>query len=252
MESQFSLKNKHIVIVGASSGIGAEIATQCSKSGARVSICARREQKLIDVLRNLDGKEHGYQLLDVRNTKQVAGVFDNFVAERGRIDGFVYCIGILKNMAFGAIKTEQFLDILQVNLLGAMVCTQAAINIKRVNKENCSIVWISSVAYKKPGGAGGFMYAASKGGMVGGVKVLALELAKRNIRINAICPAAVETEIWNINTMTEEEKINIFKRHLLGIGQPIDVANACIYLLSPASKWLTGTELFLDGGYLLT
>ena len=184
--------------------------------------------------------------------RSVDTVFDNFVAERGKIDGFVYCVGILKNMAFGAIKPELFSDILQVNLIGAMVCTQAVINVKRVCKECCSIVWISSVAYKKPGGAGGFMYSASKGGMVGGIKVLALELANRNIRINAICPAAVNTEIWNLNTMTEEEKLNIFKRHLLGVGQPKDVASACIYMLSPASRWITGIELFLDGGYLLT
>ncbi len=225
---------------------------QCAKEGAKVSICARREQQLIEVMGKLEGDSHGYQLLDVRNTESVPAVFDEFVAQRGRIDGFVYCTGILKNMAFSAIKPELFLDILQVNLIGAMVCTQAATNFKRVSKESCSLVWISSVAYKKPGGAGGFMYASSKGGMIGGIKVLALELAKRNIRINAICPAAVDTEIWDVNSMTQEEKLSIFKRHLLGIGKPIDVANACVFMLSSASRWITGIELFLDGGYLLT
>jgi NAD(P)-dependent dehydrogenase (short-subunit alcohol dehydrogenase family) len=194
---------------------------------------------------------HGYQVLDVTNEEQVPLVFDEFVAKRGRIDGLVYCAGILKNMTFSAIKSEEINKILNVNFLGAMRCTQAAINIRRARKEACSIVWISSVAYKKPGGAGGFMYAASKGAMVGGVKVLAIELARRNIRINAICPAAVDSDIWNLNTMTDEEKTNIFNRHLLGLGRPVDVANACVFMLSPASRWMTGSEIFMDGGYLL-
>lgn len=240
----------HIVVIGGSSGIGAETAVQCAEAGACVSICSRREERLLEVLKRMKGR-HGYGILDVRNENDIKAVFDRFVSERGPFDGLVYASGISRNMTFNVIKPEHFYEILQVNLIGAMLCTQEAINVKRVNKSSCSIVWISSISHHKPNGAGGFMYSASKAGLIGGMRVLAIELAKRNIRVNAICPAAVDTEIWDKSLFTDEQKQKIFSKHLLGVGQPGDVANACVYLLSHAAKWVTGMEMLLDGGFTL-
>lgn len=252
MDDNFFLKDKHIVIIGASSGIGEQIAIDCSKRGAKLSICSRNVENLANLVKNLSGKNHGYEYLDVTNCQNMEEIFDRFVKARGRIDGFVYCSGILKNMNFNTIKEKHYNAIFGVNFLGAMQTTQAATNFKRVSKSGCSVVWISSVACTKPGGAGGFLYASSKAALIGGMKVLAIELAEKKIRINAICPGAIDTNIWNINTMSDEEKNSIFKRHLLGIGNVTDVSNSCIYLLSEASKWVTGTQLFVDGGFLLT
>ncbi len=248
----FSLENKHIVIVGASSGIGAKTAEVCANAGAVVSICARREEQLQKVKSGLKGNGHGYHVLDVTEEKKVIeNVFDRFTSERGPIDGLVYSVGVSANLAFSVIRKEAFLKVLETNLVGAMTTAQAAINIKRVNKNGCSIVWISSVACCKPSGGGLFMYSASKAGMVGGVKVLALELARRNIRVNAVCPGAVKTDIWKQYILTENEKNAVFAKHPLGIGEVEDVAHACLYLLSPAAKWVTGSELYIDGGFSL-
>lgn len=239
-----------MVVVGASSGIGAETATQCARAGAKVSICARREDCLRQVIKNLPGQEeHGYAVLDVRETQRLGEVFDRFVQERGPIGGLVYATGISKTVPFNLIDTDEFLEMLKVNLVGAMECTQTAIKVKRVSKLGCSVVWLSSIAYRRPTGAGTFMYSASKAGLMGGVRTLVAELARRKIRINAVCPGAVKTEMWNSERLTEEQKQAIFGRYPLGIGDPTDVANACVFLLSPAARWITGIELVLDGGF---
>lgn len=251
MEDKFSLIKKHIVIIGAASGIGRQIAIDCSNRGAKLSLCSRDIEKLEKLMSELSEENHGYEYLDVMNCENLEKIFDKFISERGKIDGFVYCSGILKNMSFNTIKIKNYNDIFGVNFLGAMLTTQVATHFKRIVK-GASVVWISSVACVKPGGAGGFLYASSKAALIGGMKVLALELAEKKIRINAICPGAIDTDIWNTNTMTEEEKSKIFSRHLLGIGNVKDVSSSCIYLLSDASKWVTGTQLFVDGGFQLT
>lgn len=245
------LNGKHIVIVGASSGIGKETAKVCAARGAKVSICARRTDKLEEVLDEL-GDSHGSYQLDVTWPKEkIEEVFDQIVKDRGLIDGMVYCAGISANMAFSVITKERFQSVLDTNLVGAMLTTQAVIHLKRVSNNGCAIVWIASVAATKPSGGGLFMYSASKAGMIGAIRSLSIELGKRNIRINTISPGAVETEIWEQYRLTEQQKLALFKKHPLGIGKPYDIAAGCAYLLSEDARWITGQDFVMDGGFSL-
>ena len=136
--------------------------------------------------------------------------------------------------------------LLGTNLTGAIMATKAAV--KHANKAGMSIVMISSVAPTNPGGAGMAAYAASKGGMDGTTVALARELAGRRIRVNAVAAAAVETAIWE--SVDREQYDKHIARYPLGVGKPVDVALACVYLLSEASRWMTGSVLTLDGGFL--
>lgn len=245
------LEGKHIVVIGASSGIGKATAELCAKRGASVSLCARRGEVLKEIASKM-GADHGGYPLDVTWDKaRIEEVFDQMVADRGMIDGMVYAAGVSANMAFGIIPTNRFEDVLKTNLVGAMLVTQAAINLKRVKREGCSIVWIASIAASKPSGGGLFMYSASKAAMVGGIRSISIELVKRNIRINAVSPGAVQTEIWGQYVLSEKQKQALFKKHPMGLGKPDDIAAACSYLLSDDARWVTGQEFIIDGGFSL-
>ena len=123
-------------------------------------------------------------------------------------------------------------------------------NEKKYLDKSSSFIFIASVRgfLGKPGAIG---YCSSKGALISGMKAMALELARKGIRVNSISPAIVETEMTKklFENIPAESKQEIEKMHPLGFGKPDDVANACIYLLSNASKWVTGTNLILDGGY---
>lgn len=246
-----SLEGKHIVVIGASSGIGKETAKLCASEGAKVSLCARRYNILEEVVQGL-GEAHGAYELDVTwERSQIEVVFDHMVEERGTIDGMVYCAGVSANMAFSVISKERFQSVINTNLIGAMVTTQATIHLKRVSKKGCSIVWIASVAASKPSGGGLFMYSATKAGMIGAIRSLSIEIVKRNIRVNTISPGAVETEIWQQYVLSQQQKEAIFKKHPLGLGKPHDIAAGCGYLLSEDARWITGQNFIIDGGFSL-
>lgn len=95
------------------------------------------------------------------------------------------------------------------------------------------------------------MYSASKAAMVGGIRSISIELVKRNIRINAVSPGAVQTEIWEQYVLSEKQKQALFKKHPMGLGKPEDIAAACAYLLSDDARWVTGQEFIIDGGFSL-
>jgi NAD(P)-dependent dehydrogenase (short-subunit alcohol dehydrogenase family) len=234
-------------VVGASSGIGAEVARQCASAGAVVSICARREDRLREVHASLEGgRPHRYSVLDVADRDAIEPRLEAFAKESGPIGGLVYAAGYSKLLPLQVLSAKQLDGILQVNLVGGILATKAAV--KRAPKTGTSIVWISSVAPRRPGGGGMTAYAASKGGMEAALVALASELAPRKIRINAIAPGAVETEIWN-GSFDPEQLARIVAKHPLGVGQPRDVALGCVYLLSEAARWITGTVLSMDGGF---
>jgi NAD(P)-dependent dehydrogenase (short-subunit alcohol dehydrogenase family) len=248
----FSLEGKHIVIVGASSGLGRAAAIACAESGAAVSICARREDKLKEVVKILPGNNHGYAIVDVKDVSSIDAGFDRFVDERGQISGMIYASGISTVRPLSVIDEKSYDETMNINLKGALFCSKAVLKNTRSIKNGSSIIFFSSISSYDAVGKGRILYSTSKAGVNGLMRSLALDISSMKHRSNALLIGSIKTDIWDVDMVTEEQSAKYLSGSLIGEGEPDDVANACIYLLSDASKWVTGTALLIDGGYTLT
>ena len=246
-DSPFSLDGRHILVTGASSGIGRAIAIESAKMGARITAFGRSESHLLDTMNALSGEGHEFKILDLSNTDDIADV----VLTLDRVDGVVHCAGITKMAPVPFITAQDFHDVMDVNVMAPIELTKWLLKKKKINK-NGSLVFISSVVsglhpYKGQGG-----YAASKGALNAYAKVLALELVTKQIRVNSILPAMVQTKFLESMGIDSNSLASDEASYPLGYGVPEDVAWAAIYLLSEASRWMTGNQLIIDGGVSLT
>jgi len=246
----FSLKGKTILVTGASSGIGRGIAIQCSKLGGNVLLTGRNEERLKETYNLLEGEGHQMAIADLSNNEEV----DKLVAECPQINGFVYCAGILKICTLRTITEELLDDTLKTNVVDSILLTSLLVKKKKLHKSS-SIVLVSSLSGNYIAGTGEVAYSTSKGALNGFMRSAALELSARQIRVNAVCPALVPTELsrqYHQIVPEDELKAEIpLKYPLKRMGSVEDVANACIFLLSDASSWVTGTNIVIDGGLTL-
>jgi len=248
--SPFSLNGHNILITGASSGIGAAVAVLAAKNGAVCIINGRDEIRLNGILENLEGEGHIAINMDLseRNGKELV---KQAVAVKASINGFVHCAGIEKTLPFRITEMSDLREIMKINLEAYWDIIQEILR-RGNHKENLSIVSLGSVAAQY-GAAGKTAYSASKGALISLTKSLAAEYANKKIRFNCVCPGYVDTPMLsNIRQLYASESDfsdAIIKKHPLGLGMPEDVAGAVVYLLSDASRWITGSVLTVDGGY---
>lgn len=249
MYNLVDLTNKHIVITGASSGIGKATALLCDKLGANISLIGRNIDSLNSVLNLMNGAKNCAYELDVRDMASFDKLIVNIVSNIGPIDGFVHSAGIEMTRPIKMLKINHYSDVFNTNTISALELTKFITKTGNISS-NASIVYISSIVGIL-GQAGKTAYSASKAALIGASKCLALELAPKGIRVNTILPAVVETNMSNtiLDSLSEENKNDILKMHPLGFGQPEDIANSAVFLLSSASKWITGVEFIVDGGY---
>lgn len=244
-----SLKDKNILITGASSGIGKATSILFSELGANVIITARNEEKLDETFKALIPSTNH---LNINADLTQVDDIKSLVKLLPTIDGIVHCCGKVMPVPVKFIKESQLQDVFSVNYFSAVNLISELLMQKKVNN-NSSIAFISSVstlhAY-----FGGAPYISSKAALEGYAKTLALELAPKKIRVNVLQPALVRTAIFDstINAAIDTEKMNeLVNSYPLGIGEPIDVANALAFFMSDASKWVTGSSLKMDGGLTL-
>lgn len=239
------LSNKHILITGASSGMGRVFSQMIAKEGAIVTLLARNEERLQQTLASLEGKGHNYEVCDLTDENQMK----NTVAGMAHLDGVVFCAGINDYIPVKFLKQEKIDRIFQTNYFSEILLTQMLLKKKLINK-NASLVYISSLS-SVLGVQGTILYASSKAAINSAVKVIAAELAPQRIRANAICPGIVMTEMLSRTNIDKEAFIKQAEDYPLGLGTPEDVGNAVIFHLSDKSRWLTGQSMILDGGYSL-
>lgn len=243
------LIGKNILVTGASSGIGREIAITLSRMGASLVITARNEDRLSETFKCLNrekNQNHLQIIADLNDDEQIEKLAVNCVS----IDGLVCCSGINDKAPIKHVNREKIEKMYGANVYGPMLLVKELLKKKKVNKA-ASIVFISSISsiYATVSNA---LYASSKGAINSLVKVLALELAPQRIRVNSIMPGMIRTNMIHAYGLSEEEIEAVIKGYPLGrIGEPKDVANAAVFFLSDDSSWITGTQLVVDGGITL-
>ncbi|WP_019038664.1 3-oxoacyl-[acyl-carrier-protein] reductase [Psychroflexus tropicus] len=244
------LNSKNVIITGGSRGIGKGIAEVFAKHGANVAFTynssASSAQELEDHLTSFGVKAKAYQS-DASDFDQAQQLADDIIKDFGSIDVLINNAGITKDNLLMRMSEDDFDKVIKVNLNSVFNLTKAVLR-PMLKQKHGSIINISSVVGIK-GNAGQANYSASKAGIIGFSKSVALELGSRNIRSNVVAPGFIETE------MTEklDEKTVEGWRQAIPLkrgGQPEDIANACVFLASDMSSYITGQTLSVDGGML--
>lgn len=251
MINPMDLRNKNILVTGASSGIGKEIAIQLSKLGANIVMVARNEDRLKETYNELDSGNHSYYVMDLNDLDGIEKMISSVCQGGLKLNGLVHSAGISFTMPIQFLKVDQLKEIMSINFYSFMELVKY-FSKRKYHNSGGSIVAISSIS-SRVGAKGLAAYGASKGALESAIKSMALDLATKSIRINAVAPGIIETpiykglkEIVHSNDFDSELK----KRQIMGVGEPEDVANAVAFLLSDSSKFITGTSLIVDGGYL--
>ncbi|MEI8005613.1 MAG: SDR family oxidoreductase [Bacteroidota bacterium] len=250
MENQFSLQGKNILISGASSGIGRCVAVFCSRAGANVLMLGRDESTLNETLEMLKPARHALAVIDLNNFSSYTDVIAPFVENNGKIYGIVHSAGLEFSGPYNLTKPQNFQNIFNINAVAGFELARIVASKFADSEAGGSYVFISSIRALF-GVEFATAYSASKGAVIAASRSLSLELAKKHIRVNTISPSLVLTPLLEkyFESLHEDTIRKMKEQHPLGFGMPEDVANACIYLLSDASRWMTGNNIILDGGY---
>jgi len=246
------LRNKRILITGASSGIGRSCAVLCSLLGAKIIACGRDLDRLAQTIGSLSGDGHVSLAFELTNEEEIE---NKLATLRGTepISGFVHCAGLERTNPLKTICMEDFTEMFKINVASAVVISKLIAKPGMYDKKSMSIVLISSVS-GVVGEKGKIEYSGSKSALLGMTKSLALDLASKGIRVNNICPAMVKSEMLErmFQNLPDESVDKIKNMHLLGIPEAEDIANMAVYLISDLSSHITGTSITIDSGYSLS
>lgn len=239
------------LVTGASSGIGQGVARLIAQCGGRVIISGRNEKRLHETLSSLEGTEHEVSAIELVDADQTADWMKSVIGKYGILSGVFHSAGMEFVRPAHVIKQKNLNDVFGCSLLAAFGIARVASQ-KNAISNGGSLVFMSSIASLR-GQKGMTVYSASKSGIDGMIKPLSIELSTRAIRVNSIVAGAVKTPIHDrwVECITDEELSHYENSHLLGFGKVEDISNAALFLLSSASRWVTGTSLVIDGGYLV-
>ncbi len=240
-----------VVLTGATGGIGQAIARLLAAAGARLALTDLGEDQLATLARELrdGGAEVTAQALDASDRSAFDGFAARTTAELGPVDGLVNCAGLFEVSPFTALHPDDWARALAANL-GTAVAGCHAVLPGMLERGSGSIVNIASTAGEYGSISPAAHYAAAKAGVIGLTKSLAREAAGANVRVNAVSPGPIETA--GLGAATPEQKAVAGARTLFNrLGQPEEIAAACVYLLSPLSTFVTGHVLRVNGGALL-
>ncbi|MCH8567404.1 MAG: SDR family oxidoreductase [Balneolales bacterium] len=254
IESPFSLSGKTILITGASSGIGKSIAIACADAGASIFAFGRDQERLADTLSKLvcnsDNQNHRSFAVELTDDDSISEIMKSLEEEGVRFSGFVHSAGISTTLPLRSMKPDSTTPFMKLNVDAGIHLTKWITRKKMVAENGSSVVFLSSVM-SVVGESGKTIYSMTKGALLSASRSLAVELAPKKVRVNCISPGVVETPMSGKAVYSRNEVALKYVQdlHPLGLGKPEDVAYSCVYLLSDAAKWVTGTNMIVDGGY---
>lgn len=243
------LTDRRIIITGASSGIGRACAVLASQLGASCVLVARSEEKLRETLGCLAPGDHDVISCDLSRLEAVAPLFDQ-IGRKGKVSGLVHSAGVRSAAPIAYQSIEDMQTAMTVNYFSFLELMKFLS--KKRYCEGGSVVAVSSVA-AAAGWRGVSLYSGTKGALSASVRALAMELVSKGIRVNAVQPGSIKTPLFDTvegELSADYQQLELMKMQPLGLGDPMDVAHAVCFLLSNAARFITGTNLVVDGGYL--
>ena len=246
----FSLKEKVAVVTGASQGIGRDTALALAEAGAKVAVAARNEERLAALVHDIvaAGGEALAVKMDVADPEQIKSGFKQILEKFARLDILVNNAAITRDGLALRMKQDDWDAVIRTNLTGAHLCIQNAMQ-AMMRARWGRIINISSVV-AETGNSGQANYDAAKAGLIGLTKAIAIEIASRNITVNAVAPGFIETPMTDV--LTDKVKEDLKTRIPLGrLGAPRDVAAAIVFLASEEAGYITGHVLDVNGGMYL-
>ena len=243
-----NLEGKRILVTGASSGIGRACAIMLSELGASVILTGRRADALDETRRRMENQDkHLIYPCDITSVSEV----DELVKASGKIDGLVHAAGIGPMCPIGFVEDEEIQRVMKTNYFSFLELMKHYSKAKN-RSPRLSVVAVSSVS-ALAGWGGVVVYCGSKGALSASVRALAMELAPKGVRVNAVCPSNIKTPMYEAGSveMNDEASLKaLMAKQPLGLGLPEQVASAVAFLLSDAASFITGVNLPVDGGYL--
>lgn len=246
------LSGKNIIVTGASSGIGLATSRLISELGGKVAMVSRSEHKLQNSAQELPEGSYRLYPFDLRQLDEIPTLVNAIREDIGPIGGLVHSAGDFALTPLRAFNPDEYRSLYDLHVTVFFVLSQTVCSKKNVAPSGASVVAVSSITAMR-GSEGLSTYASVKGALLSAVRSLAVEYAPKKIRFNCICPGWVNTSMLDsIKKMHVDPDSFVAagtKKHPLGFGEPEDVANSICFLLSEASRWITGISLVLDGGY---
>ena len=248
MRSDVDMQNRNILVLGASSGIGYAVTENFAQRGGTLFIAARRKEQL-QGLQHKYGQVQGIWDCDLSVASNVKQIFIDLSKKGIKLDGMVFCAGTAYSRPIRSYDEEQFQQMLDINLKSFLAAVKYFVS-KKYSNEQSAVTVISSVSTQKPEKGRG-EYAATKGALNALVPIIAKEVMDRKIRVNAVSPGFVKTEIYDREKVFFDVDSYINEFQPLGLIEPEAVAEVISFLHSDAAKYITGQNIFMDAGNLL-
>ena len=246
MYNPYDFTGKRIVIVGATSGIGKATTQKLSEQGAQLVLIGRNNDSLEYIKESIGDSVVKVYSLEFGQTSLYKKIFDDIVSDGQKIDGLVYCAGTAKTIPISMLNRNTLEESMSINFYSFVEF--ASLLSKKKYHQYASIVGISSIAIKYPSKCQS-AYVASKSAMSSVVTPMAIELADKGIRINTVLPSYTNTKMLRDSYDASESEIKeMVENQVLGISEPDDIADIIMFLLSDASRAITGREIYADGG----